>query len=465
MKYFLLQTDRPALSYRVGEPIVMTVTAKDHTQPAECRYVRYHLATDDGQSKDGLARITPYSPLVLSVTLSRPGFVHLICRAMTPDDTPDPGFEVLEGGAGADVESISYADTLPDDYADFWGKIEKQIENFTPQLLSKEPVPVPFAGDDYTSFDVRISTPIDTPASGYLTLPNTPGCYPIYLWFEGYSVCGAKKFYMPNAITLSVNAHGIENGFDTILMNQKYPQLLAYGFSKEENASPDTCYWKNMAIRNLCAAKFAQTLPKWDGRNLILKGGSQGALQATTAAAHCRAVTRLEIAIPWFCNLKAESNGYLPGWRPAFAPGLRYFDTVAQATGVTCTTIIDAYLGDYTCPPATVMALYNTLSCKKFLRFTQGGTHGYRHPQPEHFHLQSDAHHTPFSLTPGKYRHFKGKEYELLDTATDSETGEELVVYRALYGDRKLWVRPAHAFLEEVFTGDTVKPRFTPLDR
>ena len=47
------------------------------------------------------------------------------------------------------------------------------------------------------------------------------------------------------------------------------------------------------------------------------------------------------------------------------------------------------------------------------------------------------------TLRPGRYRHFKGKEYELLFLATHSETLEPMVVYRALYGERGLWVRPA----------------------
>ena len=46
-------------------------------------------------------------------------------------------------------------------------------------------------------------------------------------------------------------------------------------------------------------------------------------------------------------------------------------------------------------------------------------------------------------LKPGKYRHFKGNEYELLAIATHSETMELMVVYRALYGEGGLWVRPA----------------------
>lgn len=63
----------------------------------------------------------------------------------------------------------------------------------------------------------------------------------------------------------------------------------------------------------------------------------------------------------------------------------------------------------------------------------------------------------------GRYRHFKGKEYEVLGTATHSETLEPMVVYRALYGDGALWVRPVSMFLETVEHDGVKQSRFTYL--
>lgn len=53
-------------------------------------------------------------------------------------------------------------------------------------------------------------------------------------------------------------------------------------------------------------------------------------------------------------------------------------------------------------------------------------------------------------LKQGRYRHFKGAEYEVKGLATHSESGEKLVVYRPLYGEGALWVRPLDMFLEPV---------------
>ena len=64
------------------------------------------------------------------------------------------------------------------------------------------------------------------------------------------------------------------------------------------------------------------------------------------------------------------------------------------------------------------------------------------------------------TIQPGRYRHFKGKEYQVIGTARHSETLEEMVVYRALYGEGGLWVRPAAMWSEHVEKDGYSGPRF-----
>ena len=66
-------------------------------------------------------------------------------------------------------------------------------------------------------------------------------------------------------------------------------------------------------------------------------------------------------------------------------------------------------------------------------------------------------------IKPGRYRHFKGGEYEVLGLATHSETEEPMVVYRPLYGERGLWVRPASMWNETVERDGKTFRRFTYL--
>ena len=63
-------------------------------------------------------------------------------------------------------------------------------------------------------------------------------------------------------------------------------------------------------------------------------------------------------------------------------------------------------------------------------------------------------------LKPGRYRHFKGNEYQLLYVARHSETMEEMVVYQALYGERGIWVRPASMWNETVERDGKIYKRF-----
>jgi len=63
-------------------------------------------------------------------------------------------------------------------------------------------------------------------------------------------------------------------------------------------------------------------------------------------------------------------------------------------------------------------------------------------------------------VKPGRYRHFKGGEYEVIGVARHSETDETLVVYRPLYEDSGLWVRPLSMFAERVTRGERTTLRF-----
>ncbi len=67
---------------------------------------------------------------------------------------------------------------------------------------------------------------------------------------------------------------------------------------------------------------------------------------------------------------------------------------------------------------------------------------------------------TTATPSPGRYRHYKGNDYEVIGVARHSETEEELVVYRKLYGDGSMWVRPLAMFTEDVEVDGTTVPRF-----
>jgi len=67
---------------------------------------------------------------------------------------------------------------------------------------------------------------------------------------------------------------------------------------------------------------------------------------------------------------------------------------------------------------------------------------------------------TSTKIKPGIYRHYKGKDYEVIDTVTHSETMEALVLYRTLYGEYDLWVRPYDMFTESITLNGKSVQRF-----
>jgi hypothetical protein len=68
------------------------------------------------------------------------------------------------------------------------------------------------------------------------------------------------------------------------------------------------------------------------------------------------------------------------------------------------------------------------------------------------------------SIPKGKYRHYKGNDYEVIGVAKHSEDESEFVVYRPLYGTQNLWIRPLSMFIELVEINGLLVPRFAPIN-
>lgn len=454
MKYFKLETDKPALSYKVGEKMIFKITARDHAVNIDCRYLYWTFSGDDGKQASGISQISKDKPLILETSCDRPGFVHLYCRAIDEYECADESFEEFNGGAGAEPEKILYHDDLPADYNEFWNKTKNTINNFTPVFTEKKKIEFGVKSG-FECFDVRVSTPLGRSASGYLSIPSKPGKFPIKLYFIGYRISGADMCFEDDTITFVINAHGIENGITGVDLKKMYPELCHYGFDNQENQTPKSCYWYGMIIRDLCAAKAARTLECWDGKTLTVNGGSQGAFQALSVAAHDSNITAADVTIPWFCDLNAENCGYQAGWRPTYAQGLRYFDTVAAGMSISCPVRVRAYLGDYVCPPATVMALYNSIRSIKEITFVQGGTHSYRHPEPIGFLLTSQP-----KIRQGHYKMFDGNHINVEQLTEDESTGEKYIVYRKDCCD-KLFVKREDELLEMIYIYNSFVPIIT----
>lgn len=454
-KYLKCTTDKPALSYKCGEKIIFKIEAKQNCNPVNYDYIKWEVKGDDGSRNLGTYKFDNHKPLIIEATLTKPGYLYLQATVYLANSTIAPDFDVLEAGAGADIDKLEYCDNIPEDFDKYWEDIETMVANHTPEILYKKEIKegVP---EGFKAYDIRVSVPCDgRPASGVLTYPDDGQKHPLCGSFLGYAIAPAVPDFIKDTVLFKINAHGIENSYKTVEAASIYAKELDnYGFDEKENQSNMTTYWRNVMIRDLVGLKFAKSLSMWNGKGFKLTGGSQGALQATTMAAHDKDVTYLDIWIPWFCNLNAENKGFMEGWRPKFNEGLRYFDTVAQATRVKCPVKIDARLGDRICPPSTISTLYNCFNGIKEINFLQSGTHPYCPPEQQFFRFRFDPKNPTGEIKLGKYRHYKGGEYEVLGFGVDSETLDTTVIYKSL-SDGTVWVRPKWMF-EEYVTVDFI---------
>jgi cephalosporin-C deacetylase len=235
-------------------------------------------------------------------------------------------------------------------------------------------------------FDVKVDCAGKMPVSGYFAKPVNalPKSLPARLSFSGYGVYSASQPTNSalNSLAMNINAHGILNG-----QPQEYYQNLAqttlksYAWSETENNDPETAYFNGMFLRIIRALQFLKSQPEWDGKTLIVSGGSQGGLQCLAAAALDSDVTLCEPSIPWCCDINGRSKGRLPStFIMKWTDALGYFDAANHAKRIKCKTNIYAGLGDYTCPPSTIAVLYNNITAPKRLEFQQGRTHGYTMP-------------------------------------------------------------------------------------
>jgi cephalosporin-C deacetylase-like acetyl esterase len=170
-------------------------------------------------------------------------------------------------------------------------------------------------------------------------------------------------------LSLDINAHGIPNG-----KADKYYADLAMNELKDYRAqgreSRDTIYFLGMYLRLMRALDFLTAQPEWDGKILIVRGGSQGGGQSIAAAGLDPRVSSSAAGVPALCDHSGNAVGRTAGW-PKIVPliegkpdaraleAARYIDCMNLATRAKAEAIISVGFIDTVCPPTSVYATYN----------------------------------------------------------------------------------------------------------
>ena len=265
---------------------------------------------------------------------------------------------------------------VPKDFDAFWETNKKELASVPMKVLEKKKVSINARADKtWVCYDMKIACAGPKPVSGYLQIPlNKSRKYPVILEVAGAGVYDSYKSCHANAIIFNINAHGILNG---------QPKSYYAGLQKKElkgyphfgSGDRDKIYFKYMFLRVLRALEYLKTLPEWNGKDIIVRGSSQGGAQTIFAAAMDKDVTLASATVPAMVEYGAvldtprRRSGWPQPYNTATAKKLAaswdYYDMANFARKITCPIYISTGLIDVTCPPNGILGMYNVIPAQK----------------------------------------------------------------------------------------------------
>ncbi len=398
--YFKVETNKDFTGYSIGEEMVFTATLFADGVQVTAPFFKYTFTGDDGQTGSGY--LAPKAgEAVYRASLSCAGMVRLVLEIADCDRNVVTADHItkFEGGALASAAEITTTAEEPKDFDAFWAEQLDLLAQCQPQLLSCEQIKSP--REDFDCYIVKIDC-IGNPATvatnatwatGILTVPKHAEKHSLRLQmlFQGYGIVSTTVNCYPDAVTLQVCAHSIEQLQEASYYTGESLGLVRYGMSEQENQRPECSYFRHMILRDVQALRFlkkhfgaegerCEWAALWNGHDIDLNGGSQGAFQATAVSALCpHDVTTLDLWVPWFCDVagNTQAERVKSVFRPVYTEGLRYFDTAFMARRVCAPKVtVLAGAGDDVCPMHGVQALFNNLQVEEaVLTFRQGMWH------------------------------------------------------------------------------------------
>lgn len=369
---------RPDAIYRQGETIDFKIQLLDSAgKPVEGKTLDYTVRGDGGFSLKG-SLTSSSGPQTVNAKLDRPGFA--LCKVSFKPDGADKPMEMF-AGAGVDPLQIKSSIKEPDDFDSFWTGIKKEVAEVP---LKASITPVEMTDGNFKGkaecFDVKIDCAGGMPVSAYLIKPvgAKPKSCPAFISYHGAGVrSSGKPLWMAakGCIAMDLNAHGIENG-----KPESFYKELADGSLKDYRTrdcdNRDKIYFKGMFMRVIRSLEYIKSLPEWDGRTLIVSGGSQGGGQALVAAALDPDVTLCIAYVPALCHHVGILEGQESGWprfikikdgkpeNPEIAKTAPYYDAANFAKRIKCQCLLSTGFIDTTCAPTSVYVAYNNIPSK-----------------------------------------------------------------------------------------------------
>ena len=433
-------------AFSVGDSVHAVLKLYSHAEKAPLKVdkIAYIIMTDDGESREGCAEST--DTLELDFTLSRPGWVYFRANAQDADGKNILGAETAFGGALFDWKKVTLTKESPADLYEFWDKAIDRLMTVDPtdttpdgytglvqyeydmpkenhfELIKFDEAYVKMLRDygigniteqmleQFDFYELNLKAPGPCHSANYLTVPKNadPKSLPLQVSFDGYSAYPPSPAYSNNCICLHCSHHGykLPRPLDGYYMKLRRGVCMHYGLgdgainSLYEDLNDN--YMIYLHLRNLQAIRFV-TDPafssmieglheKWCG-DVRLVGGSMGGYQSLCTAALSTILVKKSAPynlkstsanIPAFCNLAGRTDKRVP-CMTFYTEGMEYFDAAHLAGFIdVAVTIPRAGLGDKTCSPNGIVAMFNNIpkGVHKEINFLQNADHGVV-PEPE----------------------------------------------------------------------------------
>lgn len=368
--------DRSDWSYIPGEPVVFTVQVLSDGHPVRGAVVKYSVGPEKLEKPHEPAEVPSAGLRIEAGTLDKPGFLRCIAEFEHGGKT----YRAL-ATAGFAPEKISPTQTEPADFDAFWGRHLKEL-SVIPIRAVKTLVPDACTAE-VDVFNVSYQTWGQSGAVdrfyGVLTEPAKPGRYPAVLKVPGAGVRayrGDVALAATGLIVFEIGIHGIPvNLPDAVYEDLRSGALRSYTSYNLDN--PLLHYYLRVYLACVRANDYLVAHEKWDGKNLVVAGGSQGGQLTIVTSALDQRVTGSVANYPAYCDVTGYLQGRAGGWPHLLAKSehqteakLRttaYYDVVNFARRLRAPGSYAWGYNDETCPPTSMFAAYNVITAPKEL--------------------------------------------------------------------------------------------------
>ena len=374
--------------YAVGQTALLRITAQEGGASINGSKVYYKVGPEMmlPEGRDSIAFVDGEA-LIPMGTMTKPGFLACQYEFVTSDGKKYSDLVKL-AFSPEDIETFTQ---MPKDFEQFWQKALKEARKTN---LEPEYYDVPDATDEkFTTRLVRLHVGKEKWIYGMLTIPRDGKPHPVVLCPPGAGstkVFPSDYFGKEGMIYMKIEIH--DN--DPRIPDDEYNAMRAKkcdGYMRRGMESKDTYYYKDVYVGCARAVDFLCSLPEWDGRNVIVTGGSQGGALTIITAALNEKVTMCAPFYPALCDLTGFLHQRAGGWPKFFTTfykdgridipqeqaveTLQNFDVVNFARMLKVPTFMSWGYSDDTCSPTSVWAAWNVITAPKQKDITPSSGH------------------------------------------------------------------------------------------